>query len=151
MKYLGLDYGTKTVGVAITDPTGTVVRELTVIRREKRKALRRTLAGIEEIISKEKVEMIIIGMPFNMDGSEGERALDARNFGEMVGRRTGLPVRFQDERLTTVRAEEIMDEKDLKDVRKRKACVDSYAAAVILGDFLNEQNLSHRSMAEKKE
>ena len=122
-----------------------------MIRREKRKALRRTLAGIEEIISKEKVEMIIIGMPFNMDGSEGERAIDARNFGEMVGRRTGLPVRFQDERLTTVRAEEIIDEKDLKDVIKRKACVDSYAAAVILGDFLNEQNLSHKSMAEKKE
>ncbi len=137
MKYLGLDYGTKTVGVAISDATGTTVRELTIIRREKRKALRRTCAAIEEIVSTEMPDVIVVGLPVNMDGTEGERAEDARNFGEMVARRTGLPVRFQDERLTTVKAEEIMDEENIRKKRERDAHVDSMAAAVILGDFLN--------------
>ncbi len=137
MKYLGLDYGTKTVGVAITDATGTAVRELSIIRREKRKALRRTCARLEEIISEERPEMVVIGLPLNMDGSEGERAGDARHFGEMIARRTGLPVRFQDERLTTVEADEIMNEENIKGPKERKAHVDSVAAAVILGDFLN--------------
>ncbi len=137
MKYLGLDYGTRTVGVAISDATGTTVRELDIIRREKRKALRRTCAQIEEIVSVEMPDMIVVGLPLNMDGTEGERAEDARHFGEMVARRTGLPVRFQDERLTTVEAEEIMNEGNIRDKRARKAHVDSIAACVILGDFLN--------------
>ena len=137
MKYLGLDYGSKTVGVAVTDATGTVIREVEIIRRQKEKMLRRTCARIEEIVSGEKPEIIVIGLPLNMDGSEGERAEKARLFGEMVARRTGLPVRFQDERLTTVEASEIMDENGIRNDKDRKAHVDSVAAAVILGDFLN--------------
>ena len=137
MKYLGLDYGSKTVGVAVTDATGTVIREVEIIRRQKEKMLRRTCARIEEIVSVEKAEIIVIGLPLNMDGSEGERAEKARIFGEMVARRTGLPVRFQDERLTTVEASEIMDENGIRKEEDRKAHVDSVAAAVILGDFLN--------------
>ncbi len=137
MKYLGLDYGSKTVGVAVTDATGTVIREVEIIRRQKEKTLRRTCARIEEIVTGEKVETIVIGLPLNMDGSEGERAEKARAFGEMVARRTGLPVRFQDERLTTVEADEIMDENGIRNEKDRKSHVDSVAAAVILGDFLN--------------
>ncbi len=137
MKYLGLDYGSKTVGVAVTDATGTVIREVEIIRRHKEKALRRTCARIEEIISAEKAEAVVIGLPLNMDGSEGERAEKARTFGEMVARRTGLPVRFQDERLTTVEADGIMDENGIRNEKDRKSHVDSVAAAVILGDFLN--------------
>ena len=137
MKYLSLDYGSKTVGVAVSDATGSVVRELEIIRREKEKALRRTLARIEEIIKTEGVEAIVIGLPINMDGTEGERAEKARVFGDMVARRTGLPVRFQDERLTTEEAYEIMDENNIRSRKDRKAHADSMAAAVILGDFLN--------------
>ena len=137
MKYLSLDYGSKTVGVAVSDATGSVVRELEIIRREKEKALRRTLARIEEIIKTEGVEAIVIGLPINMDGTEGERAEKARVFGDMIARRTGLPVRFQDERLTTEEAYGIMDENNIRNRKDRKAHADSMAAAVILGDFLN--------------
>ena len=137
MKYLSLDYGSKTVGVAVSDATGSVVRELEIIRREKEKALRRTLARIEEIIKTEGVEAIVIGLPINMDGTEGERAEKARAFGDMVARRTGLSVRFQDERLTTEEAYEIMDENNIRSRKDRKANADSMTAAVILGDFLN--------------
>lgn len=137
MKYLGLDYGSKTVGVAITDATGSVVREVEIIRRQKENALRRTCARIEEIISSENVEVIVLGLPLNMDGTEGERAEKARLFGDMIARRTGLPVRFQDERLSTVEAYEIMDDENIRTLKDRKARVDSVAAAVILGDFLN--------------
>lgn len=137
MKYLGLDYGSKTVGVAITDITGSVVREVEIIRRQKENALRRTCARIEEIISSENVEVIVLGLPLNMDGTEGERAEKARLFGDMIARRTGLPVRFQDERLSTVEAYGIMDDENVRGLKDRKARVDSAAAAVILGDFLN--------------
>ncbi len=137
MKYLGLDYGSKTVGVAITDATGSVIREVEIIRRQKENALRRTCARIEEIISSENVEVIVLGLPLNMDGTEGERAEKARLFGDMIARRTGLPVRFQDERLSTVEAYEIMDDENIRNLKDRKARVDSVAAAVILGDFLN--------------
>ena len=137
MKYLGLDYGSKTVGVAITDATGSVVREVEIIRRQKENALRRTCARIEEIISSENVEVIVLGLPLNLDGTEGERAEKARLFGDMIARRTGLPVRFQDERLSTVEAYEIMDDENIRNLKDRKARVDSVAAAVILGDFLN--------------
>ncbi len=137
MKYLSLDYGSKTVGVAVSDATGSVVRELEIIRREKEKALRRTCARIEEIIKAEGVETIVIGLPLNMDGTEGERAEKTRTFGDMIARRTGLPVRFQDERLTTEEAYEIMDENNIRSREDRKAHADSMAAAVILGDFLN--------------
>ena len=137
MKYLGLDYGSKTVGVAITDITGSVVREVEIIRRQKENALRRTCARIEEIISSENVEVIVLGLPLNMDGTEGERAEKARLFGDMIARRTGLPVRFQDERLSTVEAYKIMDDENVRGLKDRKARVDSAAAAVILGDFLN--------------
>ena len=121
----------------MTDTTGTVIREVEIIRRQKEKTLRRTCARIEEIISAEKAEVIVIGLPLNMDGSKGERAGKALAFGEMVARRTGLPVRFQDERLTSVEAEEIMDEENLRSEKDRRSHVDSVAAAVILGDFLN--------------
>lgn len=137
MKYLGLDYGSKTVGVAITDITGSVVREVEIIRRQKENALRRTCARIEEIISSENVGVIVLGLPLNMDGTEGERAEKARLFGDMIARRTGLPVRFQDERLSTVEAYGIMDDENVRGLKDRKARVDSAAAAVILGDFLN--------------
>ncbi|MBR1893564.1 MAG: Holliday junction resolvase RuvX [Lachnospiraceae bacterium] len=139
MKYIGLDYGSKTVGVALTDETGTIARSVEIVRRENEKRLRRTCARIESIIVENHVDEIVIGLPLNMDGSEGERAEKAREFAEMLGRRTGMVVHMVDERLTTVEADEIMDANAIKDRRERKSKVDSIAAAVILQDFINEK------------
>ncbi len=139
MKYIGLDYGSKTVGVALTDETGTIARGAEIIRRDKEKRLRKTLARIEEIITEEKVSEIVLGLPLNMDGSEGERSERAREFSEMLARRTGLPVHLVDERLTTVEADEIMDESGVQDRKERKKRVDAIAAAVILQDYLDNR------------
>ena len=139
MKYIGLDYGSKTVGVALTDETGRIARSAEIIRREKEKRLRKTLARIEEIIVNEKVGEIVLGLPLNMDGSEGERSEKAREFADMLERRTGLPIHMVDERLTTVEADEIMDETGVEGRKERKARVDAIAAAVILQDYLDNR------------
>ncbi|XME02779.1 Holliday junction resolvase RuvX [Lachnospiraceae bacterium C1.1] len=140
MKYIALDYGSKTVGVALSDETGTIARGTEIIRRDKEKRLRKTLARIEEIIVSEKVCEIVVGLPLNMDGSEGERSEKAREFADMLVRRTGLPIHMVDERLTTVAADEIMDDADIEDRKQRKARVDAIAAAVILQDFLDNRD-----------
>ena len=140
MKYIGLDYGAKTVGVAVSDETGTIARSVEIIRRDKEKRLRKTLSRIEEIIVNEKVGEVVVGLPLNMDGSEGERSAMAREFAAMVERRTGLTVHMTDERLTTVEADEIMDLSGIDDRRERKSKVDSIAAAVILQDFLDSRD-----------
>ena len=142
MKYIGLDYGAKTVGVALTDATGTIPHGVEIVRRDSEKRLRRTCARIEEIIVAEQVDEIVVGLPLNMDGTEGDRAEKARAFGEMIARRTGLPVHFMDERLSTVEAYEIMDDTGVRDRKDRKDRVDSIAAAVILQDYLNEHTES---------
>ncbi len=141
MKYIGLDYGSKTVGVALTDATGTIPHGVEIVRRDSEKRLRRTCARIEEIIIAEQVDEIVIGLPLNMDGTEGERAEKARAFGEMIARRTGLPIHFMDERLSTVEAYEIMDDTGVMDRKDRKDRVDSIAAAIILQDFLNDKSM----------
>lgn len=139
MKYIGLDYGSKTVGVALTDETGTIARSVEIIRRDKEKRLRQTLARIEEIIVSENVSEIVVGLPLNMDGSEGERSAKAREFADMLKRRTGLDVHMVDERLSTVEADEIMDETGIEGRKERKSKVDAIAAAVILQDFINNK------------
>ncbi|MBO6148746.1 MAG: Holliday junction resolvase RuvX [Lachnospiraceae bacterium] len=138
MRYMGLDYGSKTVGVALTDETGTIARGLETIRRPVEKRLRRTLARIEELIVLHNVGGLVVGLPLNMDGSEGERAEKVRVFADKLMRRTGLPLHFMDERLTTVEAYEILDSVDIRDEKSRQEKVDSIAAAVILEDFLNQ-------------
>ncbi|SFK77055.1 putative holliday junction resolvase [Lachnospiraceae bacterium KH1T2] len=137
MKYIGLDYGSKTVGVALSDPTGKLAHGVEIVRRENEKRLRRTCARIESIIVDSKVDEVVVGLPLNMDGSEGERAEKARAFADMIGRRTGLPIHMIDERLTTVEADEIMDANEIVDRRERKDRVDSIAAAIILQDYIN--------------
>ena len=105
MRLLGLDYGSKTVGVAVTDPLGYTAQPLETITRKEENKLRRTLARIEELVKEYSVEKIVLGLPVNMDGSKGERAELALRFKEMLERRTGLEVIMQDERLTTVAAD----------------------------------------------
>lgn len=135
MRILGLDYGTKTVGVAVTDPLGMTVQPLETITRDLDSKIRPTLRRIEEIIKELDVEQIVLGLPLNMDGTEGERAACSREFGDMLERRTGLQVVMTDERLTTVEAEEILE--TCKVARKDyKKYVDSVAAVLILEDYV---------------
>ena len=135
-RIMGLDYGDKTVGVAISDPLGITAQGREIIRRERADKLRRTCARIEELIQEYGVEKIVLGMPKNMDGSEGIRVEKTKEFKAMIERRTGLEVVLWDERLTTVAADRYMDEAGIKG-DKRKAVVDEIAAVFILQGYLD--------------
>lgn len=135
-RIMGLDYGDKTVGVAISDPLGITAQGKEIIRRERPDKLRKTCARIEELIQEYEVEKIVLGLPKNMDGSEGIRVEKTKAFQEMIQRRTGLEVILWDERLTTVAADRYMDEAGIKG-DKRKAIVDEIAAVFILQGYLD--------------
>ncbi|MBQ9505060.1 MAG: Holliday junction resolvase RuvX [Lachnospiraceae bacterium] len=137
-KLIGLDYGAGTVGVAIAE-SGGVAEPLETIRREKENHLRRTCARIEELIEERGVETIVLGLPLNMDGSEGERSAAVRAFAEMLKRRTGLRLVLVDERLTSVEAEAYLAENysGKRIERKVRADIDNVAAALILQDFID--------------
>lgn len=135
MSILGLDYGTKTVGVAVTDALGITVQPLETITRDADNKLRPTLRRIEELIEEMNVQEIVLGLPLNMDGSEGERATRSREFADMLERRTGLSVHLLDERLTTLEADEILDSCGIPK-KNHKRYVDSVAAVLILEDYV---------------
>ncbi len=132
---MGLDFGSKTVGVAMSDPLLMTAQSLEIIRRKEENKLRKTLARIEELIVEYEVGEIVLGLPLNMDDSEGDRAALSRQFKEMLERRTGLNVVMWDERLTTVEADEIMNEAGIKG-KDRKEYVDMIAAQIILEGYL---------------
>lgn len=136
MRLMGLDFGSKTVGVAVSDPLGLTACGVEIIRREHENKLRKTLARIESLIKEYEVDRIILGYPLNMDDTEGERIEKTKAFAEMLQRRTGLPIEYVDERLTTVEAYDIMDEVGIKR-KDRGEYVDMIAATVILEDYMN--------------
>lgn len=138
MRILGLDYGARTVGVAICDPLGLTAQPLETVFRKEENKLRRTLARIEEICREYGAEKIVVGLPLNMDDSEGERAALARAFGDRLALRTGLPVFYEDERLTSVEAEEVLKESRVPP-RERKKVIDQIAASLILRSFLEKE------------
>uniref|UniRef100_UPI004055C46A Holliday junction resolvase RuvX n=1 Tax=Agathobacter sp. TaxID=2021311 RepID=UPI004055C46A len=141
MRILGLDFGTKTVGVAVSDELGITAQGLEIIRREKAAKLRQTLARIDELISGYGVEKIVLGYPKNMNNTEGERCERTKEFKEMLEKRTGLEVILWDERLTTVAADNAMMEMGIRR-EHRKDYVDEIAAIFILQgylDFLSKQ------------
>ncbi len=135
MRILGLDYGSKTVGVAVSDELMMTAQGVETIVRKEENKLRKTLARIVELISEYGVDTVVVGLPLNMDDTEGERAKKTREFGELVEKRTGLPVMYQDERLTTFAADEVLDERGVPGY-KRKADVDRVAACFILEDYM---------------
>ena len=137
-RVIGLDYGSRTVGVAVTDALGLTVQPLETITRKEENKLRRTLARAEEIIKELGVTEIVVGLPLHLDGEESESSAKARAFGEMLSRRTGLPVYYQDERLTTVEADEILTETGVPR-KDRKTYIDAVAASLILEDFLSRR------------
>lgn len=138
MRLLGLDFGSKTVGVAVSDALGLTATGVEIIRRKSPNKLRQTLARVEELIEEYDIDKIILGYPVMLDGSEGERVEKTKEFATMLGRRTGKEIIFQDERLTTVEAYEIMDLMKIKK-EDRHNYVDMVAAKVILEDYLNHQ------------
>ena len=145
MRILGLDYGSKTVGVAVSDLLGITAQRLEIIRRPKENHLRQTFRRIEEIAEEYQIESVVLGYPLNMDDTAGDRAVKTEEFRGMLLSRFGLPVTLVDERLTTVEAEEIMAEAGIP--RSRYAeYVDAIAAQVILEDWLNHgnSNIYHR-------
>ena len=136
MRIMGLDYGSKTVGVAVSDALGLTAQGIEIVRRKSENKLRQTLARIEEIAKEYGVEKIVLGFPKHMNNDIGERAEKSLEFKEMLERRTGLPVVMWDERLTTVEADRTMMETGIRR-ENRKEYVDMIAAVFILQGYLD--------------
>lgn len=136
MRILGLDYGSKTVGVALSDPLGLTAQGVETIWRKQENKLRQTLARIDELVSEYQVETIVVGYPKNMNNTIGERALKSLEFKEKLEKRTGLPVVMWDERLTTVEANRTLMEAKVRR-ENRKQYLDELAAIFILQGYLD--------------
>ena len=136
MRILGLDFGSKTVGVAVSDELLITAQGVEIIRRKAPTKLRQTLARIEKLVGEYDVERIVLGFPKNMNNPEGERCERTKEFKELLERRTGLPVILWDERLTTVAADRSMMEMGIRR-ENRKDYVDEIAAILILQGYLD--------------
>ncbi len=136
MRIMGLDYGSKTVGVALSDPLLMTAQGVEIIRRKEENKLRQTLARIEELAVQYEVGEIVLGFPKNMNDTIGERAELSLEFKDKLERRTGLPVTMWDERLTTVAADRAMIEAGIRR-EHRKDYVDKIAAVLILQGYLD--------------
>lgn len=141
MRVIGLDYGSKTVGVALSDELMLTAQPLTTIHRDRPTKLRQTLAQIEQIIEQYDVDRIVVGWPKKLDNEEGERCEKTKEFGDMLENRTGLEIIYQDERLTTARADGVLEQGGIRK-DKRKQYIDKMAASLILQNYLD--TLSHR-------
>ena len=135
MRLIGLDYGTKTVGVAVSDELGITAQPLETITRTSSKKLRKTLARIESLIKEYDVEKIVLGNPKNMNNTEGDRSVQTEAFKEQLERRTGLPVVLWDERLTTAESERILISGGVRR-ENRKAVIEQVGASIILQRYM---------------
>lgn len=139
MRIMGLDYGSVTVGVAISDELLLTAQGIEVIRRKQENKLRQTLARIEELIKDYQVERIVLGYPKHLNNTIGDRALKSEEFADKLKKRTGLDVILWDERLTTVAAHQILDQSGLN-VKEKSRVVDKLAAVLILQSYLDNLN-----------
>ena len=138
MKLLGLDYGTKTVGVSVSDGLGITAQPLETITRKSPNKLRKTLARIEAIVGKYGIEKIVLGNPKNMNNTAGARVEETLAFKEMLERRTDLPVVLWDERLTTMESERILMAGGVRR-ENRKEVIDQIAASIILQSYMDSE------------
>ena len=136
MRIMGLDYGSKTIGVAISDPLGLTAQGVEIIRREEENKLRKSLRRIEELVKQYEVEELVLGFPKNMNNTIGERAEKSLQLKETLERRLGLPVVMWDERLTTVEANRTLMESGVRRENRGKY-VDMIAAVFILQGYLD--------------
>lgn len=135
MRALGLDLGTKTIGLAVSDELGLTAQGLPTVER---RGPRKDLEALRQVVEAYGVERFVLGLPLNMDGSEGPRAEATRRFGDALAAATGLPVLYWDERLTTVAAQRALLEADVSR-RKRREVIDQVAASLILQGWLDAQ------------
>ena len=145
-RILGLDFGSKTTGTALSDPLKTIASPLETIKRDNEGKLRPTLRRIVEIAVQNDVELIVLGEPLNMDDTRGERAEKSAEFKKMLEHRLemdglNIPVVLWDERLSTVGADEILEESGIVS-SERKQYIDKIAAALILEDYMNNSSPS---------
>ena len=138
-RVLGLDYGARTVGVAVSDPLGLTAQGVEIIRRERETKLRQTLARIEELVRQYEVGTIVLGFPKQLNNTVGERAEKTLAFQEMLEKRLQLPVQLEDERLTTVAAQRTMEELQIRG-RDQKEVVDEIAAVFLLQTYLDREH-----------
>ena len=143
-RLLGLDYGSKTTGVAMTDPMQLIASPLETIKREKEGKIRPTLRRIIELAAENDIERIILGYPLNMDDTRGERAEKTEAFKELLEHRLeadglNIPVTLWDERLSTIDADEVLAEAEVA-AADRKQYIDKIAAAFILEYYLKNRN-----------
>ena len=130
---LGVDYGDARIGLATCDELEILATSLDTIKSE---SMRKNIDSVAAVAKAERAERIVVGLPLNMDGSEGARALKTRSFGKVLEKVSGIEVVYFDERLTSVEADERMDEANVKK-SKRKGLVDRIAAAIILQSYLD--------------
>ena len=138
-RVMGLDYGSKTIGVAISDELGLTAQPFETIERSGENKLRRSLARISEIVKEKNIKKIVVGLPMNMDGESGERVSLTLEFVEKLKTRVDVPIVMQDERLTTMEADEILDESGVKK-QDRKLFIDQVAAGIILREYMEKEN-----------
>lgn len=141
MRIMGLDYGDKTVGVAVSDDLLLTAQPVETVKRERANKLRQTYARIETIIQQYDIEKVVVGLPKNMNNEEGIRCVQTREFAEILERRTGLEVIFWDERLTTVAADAVLEEGGVSR-QKRKIYIDKIAASMILQGYLDSLSVN---------
>ena len=139
-RILGLDVGSKTVGVAVSDPFGWTAQGLEIIRINEAKE-KFGLDRLGEIINEYEVARVVIGLPKNMDGTIGERAEASLAYGDLVIETFNLPVEYEDERLTTAQANRMMIEEGDVSRRKRKKVIDKIAAMMILQNYLDRKDM----------
>lgn len=135
MRRLGIDHGERRVGVALSDEDGRIAHPRDTLARTDPKAL---IVAVAELVEREGVEEIVVGLPLHLDGSEGASARRAKRFAELVGEATGRPVILWDERLTTAQADRALGEAGVKG-RARRQVVDRVAAAVMLQSYLDSK------------
>ena len=136
MRYLGLDLGTKTLGVAISDPLGLIANDLVVLRHNEE--YDKLIEEVEKIVREKKVDALVLGFPKNMNNTIGERAKITLEFKEKLEKKIKIPVFMQDERLTTRQAENLLIKNDTSR-KKRKKVIDKVAATIILQSYLERQ------------
>ena len=134
---MGLDYGSKTGGVAVSDALMMTAQPLETVTRDSEKKLRKTLARIAALAEERGVGLFVLGRPVHMDGSAGERVEKCAAFKELLEKRTGIPVVWQDERLTTAEADEILSESGVPK-GDRKKYIDQVAASLILQEYMDQ-------------
>lgn len=146
-RIMGLDYGSVTVGVAISDALLMTAQGIEVIRRKQENKLRQTLARIEELISQYEVNKIVVGYPKHLNNTIGERAVKSEEFAEKLRQRTGLEVILWDERLTTVAAHQVLSQTKL-DYEEKAKVVDKLAAVLILQGYLDKLSFMEKNQVE---